>query len=77
VCPAQDVLEGMQQGIAIKQAWMVANGAAMAWNAYLPVMQQQRHGELGGVLLPLLHTLLKVSCGGCPSCGLRVLLLVC
>jgi hypothetical protein len=65
----QDVLEGMQQGIAIKQAWMVANGAAMAWNAYIPLMQQQRHGELGGVLLPLLHTLLKVSRAWCRPWG--------
>ena len=56
----QGLLQGMQLGCTLAEAWLVSNGAIIAWNTYLPILHQQRYAELAGVLLPLLQNLLKV-----------------
>ncbi|KAF8063688.1 CFAP46 [Scenedesmus sp. PABB004] len=52
----EDLLLGMRLG---GQPWVSMNGALAAWNAYLPLLQRQRHAELAGVALPLLSALLR------------------
>jgi hypothetical protein len=42
----QALMRGMSLALDAGEAWQVANGAVKAWNIMLPVLRQQRHGEL-------------------------------
>lgn len=36
------VVRGMTLGVAAKEPWVVQNGAILAWNAFLPLLQNSR-----------------------------------
>lgn len=57
---AQSLLHGMKLAGAAGAAWLVTNGAAAAWNCFLPLLQRQRYADLAGLLVPLLRQLLQV-----------------
>lgn len=57
----QAVLTGMQLALTVHEPWLVMNGAIILWNAYLPLLQQQRHAELSSVLGPVLDMVLQLD----------------
>lgn len=49
----------MRSAAAAEEPWRLANGAALAWNAYLHLPQRQRYADALPLLLPVLQQLLQ------------------
>ncbi|KIY97817.1 flagellar associated protein, partial [Monoraphidium neglectum] len=64
---ADGILESMRAAAEAQEPWRLANSAALAWNAYLPLLQRRRHAEALPVLLPALQLLLQPAAAAGPG----------